>query len=69
MKRTALLALALAASTSFMKADAFAAKGAKATLTVEYVYRTVKLSVDLIAQTPQSLPTMHEMEAGQKADL
>ncbi len=87
MKRTALLAAALTAMTAHARADAFAAKGAKATLTVEYVYtsngktqdqndshqwsvnRTVKLSADLIAQTPQSLPTMHEMEEGQKADL
>ncbi len=33
------------------------------------VQRTVKLNAELIAQTPQPLPTMHEMEAGQKADL
>jgi hypothetical protein len=88
MKRTALLATALAIlAAAATRADNFAAKGAKATLTVEYVYasngktqdrndshqwsvtRTVKLSADLIAQTPQPLPTMHEMEAGQKADL
>ena len=70
MTRTALLAAALAALTAHARADAFAAKGTKATLTVEYVYasngktqdqndsrqwsvtRTVKLSADLIAQTP-----------------
>ena len=88
MKRTALFATALTIlAAAATRADNFAAKGAKATLTVEYVYasngktqdrndshqwsvtRTVKLSADLIAQTPQPLPTMHEMEAGQKADL
>ena len=87
MKRTALLAAALAILASAARADDFAAKGTKGTLTVEYVYessgrkadqndsrqwsvkRTVKLSADLVAQTPQPLPTMHEMEAGQKADL
>jgi len=88
MKRTALFATALTILASApTRAETFAAKGAKATLTVEYVYasngktkdqndsrqwsvtRTVKLSADLIAQAPQPLPTMHEMEAGQKADL
>jgi len=88
MKRTALLATALTIlASAATRADNFAAKGAKATLSVEYVYasngktqdqndsrqwsvtRTVKLSADLVAQTPQPLPTMHEMEAGQKADL
>ena len=88
MKRTTLLAIALAILASAATlADNFAAKGTKATLTVEYVYasngktqdqndshqwnvkRTVKLRADLVAQTPQPLSAVHEMEAGQKADL
>ena len=87
MKCTSLLAAVLTAVTAQAQADAFAAKGAKATLTVEYVYessgkkadkydshewrvkRSAKLSADLVAQAPQSLSSVHEMEAGQKADL
>ena len=87
MKRTTVLALALAASTLSAKAQVLAPKGAKGTLTVEYTYassgktqdqndthqwnvkRTVKLGASMVAQAPQSLSSMNEMEPGQKADL
>jgi hypothetical protein len=87
MKCTALLAAALAAVTAPAEADVFAAKGAKGTLSVEYVYessgkkadkndshewrvkRSATLSADLVAQAPQTLPALTELEASQKADL
>ena len=87
MKRTTVLALALAASTLSVNAQVLAPKGAKGTLTVEYTYasngktqdqndshqwnvkRTVKLRADMVAQAPQSLSSMNEMDAGQKADM
>jgi hypothetical protein len=87
MNRTALLAAALTVVTVQARGDAFAAKGTKATLTVEYVYestgkkadkndshewrvkRTLQMSADLVAQPPQALASLTEMEAGQKADI
>jgi len=87
MNRTALLAAALTVVTAQARGDAFAARGTKATLSVEYVYestgkkadrndshewrvkRTVQMSADLVAQPPQALASLTEMEAGQKADI
>lgn len=88
MKRTAVLATALAAALAAPAvADVLAARGTKATLTVEYTYasngkkqdqndshqwnvkRTVQLRADMVAQAPQSVSSLNEMDATQKADL
>ena len=87
MKCTALFVAALTILATPARADLLAAKGAKGTLEVEFVFessgkkadrndsrewktkRSLKLSADMAAQAPQPYSTLHDMTAGEKADL